>query len=150
MITLLVLAACLLVIGLLFGKRFGVPVLGLAGGLLISNYMSATLIAVSAPYIQQYVSYVPAGLVVLPALVLLVFVKGRHRILIPRIINSVVFAFAALVFIIASPSTPASLTGSFGVITNNVGLIVTAIIGVAVLEVAFGKASKKKLEEPKK
>lgn len=150
MYTLIVLAVCLLVLGLLFGKRFGAPVLALVGGLVVSEYMSATLVSVATPYLKQWVAYVPPLIVVLPALLLLIFMKGRHRLLIPRILSAVVFAVAGLVFVIVAPTTPESLTGSFKVITNNAGIIVTVLIVLAVLEIAFGKASKKKLDDGKK
>lgn len=150
MITLFVLTVCLFVIALLFGKRFGVPVLGLVAGFVVSGYESAAVVAVGAPYLKQYVSYVPVALLVLPALVLLLFVKGRHRKLLPRIVNSAVFAASGLVLITSSPLTPASLTGGLPFIAANAGLLVSAVVGLAVVEVVFGKPSKKKLEEPKK
>lgn len=150
MVTLLVLGACLLVIGFLFGKRFGLPVLGFAAGSLISMYESTTLSAVAAPYIPQYVSYVPPVLIVLPAIILVLFGKGRHRKLIPRVVNAVIFAAAGLVFIMTASSTPGSLTGGFPIVTNNAGLIVSGVLALAILETIFGKASKKKIEEPHK
>src|SRR3982750_3730024 len=99
MITLLVIAVCLLLIGLLFGRRFGVLVLALAAGLIVSQQMASTVMIVGAPYVHQYTSYVPTAIVVLPSLILLLFAKGRHRKIIPRVINAVIYAVAGLVFV---------------------------------------------------
>jgi hypothetical protein len=150
MVTLLILEVCLFVIAFLFGKRFGLLLLALGAGFVISQYEAATIVAVSAPYLKQYISYVPPLIILLPALLLIVAVKGRHRSLIPRIINSAIFSAAALVFVIASPLTPVSLSGNVPFITQNVGLLVSGLLILAILEIIFGKASKKKLEEPKK
>lgn len=151
MITLLVLAVCLFVLGLLFGKRFGILVFALAAGLVVSQYMAGTLMLVSAPYVKQYTAYVPVVLILLPSLLLLIFAKGRHRRIIARVINALIFAAAGLVFVIASPLTPRSLSGDLPAITNNLGLAITGLIVLATLEIAFGKPSKKKsADEPKK
>ena len=151
MITLLVGMVCLLVLGLLFGRRFGILVLALAGGLVVSQQMSSYVIRVLGPYITHYISYVPAAMVVFPSLILLLFAKGRHRKILPRIINAAIYAVAGLVFVIAAPSTPVSLSSGLPILTHNLGLIITGLVVIAVLEVAFGKPSKRKsLEEAKK
>ncbi len=151
MITLLVGAVCLFVLGLLFGRRFGVLVLALTAGLVVSQETSSYVIRILGPYLTHYISYVPAAMVVLPSLVLLLFAKGRHRKILHRMISAAIYALAGLVFVIAAPGTPASLTNGLPILTNNLGLIITGLVVTAVLEVAFGKPSKKKsIEEAKK
>lgn len=150
MTTLLVLAACLFVLGLLFGRRFGVLTLALGAGFVIDGYLGTTVGAVAAPYLAQYAAYVPAGLVVGPSLIPLLFAKGRHRTLPARVISAALYAAAGLVFVIAAPGTPASLTSGFAPVTANIGYVVTGLLGFALLEATFGKPSKKKAaEEPK-
>ena len=151
MITLLVLTVCLFILGLLFGRRFGMLVLALSAGLVVSQYMAPTILLAGASYVKHYESYVPPMLVVLPSLFLLLVTKGKHRKLVPRIINAAAYALAGLIFVIAAPSTPVSLTRSFPVITHNLGFAITGFVILALLEIAFGKASKKKVtEEPHK
>jgi len=117
----------------------------------MSQYMSIMLEAISAPYINQYADYVPVALVILPSAILLLFSKGRHRRIIARGVHAAVYAVAGLVFVIAAPSTPVSLSGNFPLITHNIGIVMTALIAMATLETTFGEASKKKaVEEPKK